>query len=116
MLVGAGWVLKIHIWLIAMPLFCLAVVLALGRDLPPTRRFALLLFALALAIVMGVELVRQKDDIGRMNTVFKFYLQAWTLFGVTTAYGLATWAPRALSWRPVWRRLAWGLPPSFSCW
>ncbi len=58
---------------------------------------------------MGVELVRQKDDIGRMNTVFKFYLQAWTLFGVTTAYGLATWAPRALSWRPVWRRLAWGV-------
>jgi uncharacterized membrane protein len=28
---------------------------------------------------------------------------------VTTAYGLATWAPRALGWRPVWRRLAWGL-------
>ncbi len=108
-LVGAGWALKIHIWLIAMPLLVLAIVLALGRDLPPTRRFALLLFALALAIVMGVELVRQKDDLGRMNTVFKFYLQAWTLFGVTTAYGLATWAPRALSWRPGWRRLAWGV-------
>ncbi len=108
-LVGAGWVLNIHVWLIAMPLLVLAIVLALGRDLPPTRRFALLLFALALAIVMGVELVRQRDDLGRMNTVFKFYLQAWTLFGVTTAYGLATWAPRALGWRPGWRRLAWGL-------
>jgi YYY domain-containing protein len=108
-LIGAGWVLHIRTWLIALPLFILAVVLALGRDLPPTRRFALLLFALALAIVMGVELIRQKDDIGRMNTVFKFYLQAWTLFGVTTAYGLATWASRALSWRPGWRRLAWAL-------
>jgi YYY domain-containing protein len=108
-LVGAGWVLQIRVWLIAMPLMGLALVLALGRELPPARRYALVLFALALAIVMGVELVRQKDDIGRMNTVFKFYLQAWTLFGVTTAYGLATWAPRALSWRPVWRRLAWGV-------
>ena len=108
-LVGAGWVLHIRVWLIAMPLLALALVLALGRDLPPARRYALILLALALAIVMGVELVRQKDDIGRMNTVFKFYLQAWTLFGVTTAYGLATWAPRALGWRPVWRRLAWGL-------
>jgi YYY domain-containing protein len=108
-LVGAGWVLQIRVWLIAMPLLALALVLALGRDLPPTRRYALMLLALALAIIMGVELVRQKDDIGRMNTVFKFYLQAWTLFGVTTAYGLATWAPRALGWRPVWRRLAWGV-------
>ena len=108
-LVGAGWVLHIRVWLIAVPLLVVALVLALGRDLPPTRRFALVLLALALAIVMGVELVRQKDDLGRMNTVFKFYLQAWTLFGVTTAYGLATWAPRALSWRPVWRRLAWGV-------
>ena len=108
-LVGAGWVLHIRVWLIALPLLALALVLALGRDLPPARRYALILLALALAIVMGVELVRQKDDIGRMNTVFKFYLQAWTLFGMTTAYGLATWAPRALGWRPVWRRLAWGL-------
>ncbi len=108
-LVGAGWLLHVRVWLIAMPLLALALVLALGRDLPPTRRYALVLLALALAIVMGVELVRQKDDIGRMNTVFKFYLQAWTLFGVTAAYGLATWAPRALSWRPVWRRLAWGV-------
>ena len=108
-LAGAGWALHIRVWLIAVPLLVTALVLALGRDLPPTRRYALILLALALAIVMGVELVRQKDDLGRMNTVFKFYLQAWTLFGVTTAYGLATWAPRALSWRPGWRRLAWSV-------
>jgi YYY domain-containing protein len=108
-LIGAGWVLHIRVWLIALPLLVLALVLALGRDLPSPRRYALVLLALALAIVMGVELVRQQDDIGRMNTVFKFYLQAWTLFGVTTAYGLATWAPRALGWRPGWRRLAWAV-------
>lgn len=108
-LIAAGYILKARIWLIAVPLFVLAVLLALGRDLPPARRFGFLLLALALAITMGVEVVRLKDDIGRMNTVFKFYLQAWTLFGVSTAFGLATWVPRSLRWRPEWRRLAVGL-------
>ncbi|MGQ9840931.1 MAG: DUF2298 domain-containing protein [Anaerolineae bacterium] len=108
-LIAAGYILKARIWLIAVPLFVLAALLALGRDLPPARRFGLLLLALALAITMGVEVVRLKDDIGRMNTVFKFYLQAWTLFGVSTAFGLATWVPRSLGWRPEWRRLAVGL-------
>ena len=108
-LIGAGWVLKIRIWLVLLPLAFLAVILALGREVPPARRFALLLLALAAAIVMGIEVVRQKDDIGRMNTVFKFGMQAWTLFGVSTAFGLASWAPRALRWRPGWRRLAWAV-------
>jgi len=99
-----GLFLKIQVWLLALPLFALAAILGLGRDIPPARRFALLLLALALAITMGVELVRQKDDIGRMNTVFKFYLQAWVIFGAATAFGLATWLPRAFAWRPGWRR------------
>jgi YYY domain-containing protein len=102
---GFAWgILQVKIWLISLPLFVLAVLLSMGRDVPPVRRLALLLLALALAITMGVEVIRQKDDIGRMNTVFKFYLQAWVLFGVATAYGLATWIPRMLQWRPAVRR------------
>ncbi|PKO23358.1 MAG: hypothetical protein CVU38_04470 [Chloroflexi bacterium HGW-Chloroflexi-1] len=108
-ILAAGLALKAQVWLIALPLFVLAAVLAFGSDIPSTRRLGLLLIALALAITMGVEVVRQKDDIGRMNTVFKFYLQAWTLLGVGAAVGLGTWAARAMSWRPSWRRLAWGV-------
>ncbi|MCX6031139.1 MAG: DUF2298 domain-containing protein, partial [Chloroflexi bacterium] len=93
-LLAAGLALKAQVWLIALPLAVLATVLAFGRDVPPARRLGLLLIALALAITMGVEVVRQKDDLGRMNTVFKFYVQAWTLFGVGTAFGLAGWASR----------------------
>ena len=107
LLVGAGWVLKARIWLIALPLAALAVVLAMGRDLPPSRRLVLLLIGLALATTMGVEVVRQKDDIGRMNTVFKFYMQVWVLLAIASAVGLASWIPRSLSWRPGWRRFAW---------
>jgi YYY domain-containing protein len=40
----------------------------------------------ALAIGGAVDLVTVKNDIGRMNTVFKFYLQAWVLFSLATAY------------------------------
>ncbi len=109
LLVAGGWVMGVRVWLIALPLFVLAVFLALGRNLPPARRLGLLLLALALAITMGVEVIRLKDDIGRMNTVFKFYMQAWTLFGVSMAFGLASWLPRAFAWRPGWRKLAWGV-------
>jgi YYY domain-containing protein len=107
----ASLVLHIQIWLIALPLFTFAVVLAFGRSAPPARRLALLLIALALAITMGVEVVRQKDDIGRMNTVFKFYVQAWTLFGVGAAFGLASWSAAAAAgrWAAWARRLAWGV-------
>ncbi|HEX9117650.1 MAG TPA: DUF2298 domain-containing protein, partial [Anaerolineae bacterium] len=71
-----------------------------------TRRLALLLLALGLAITMGVEVVRLQDDIGRMNTVFKFYLQAWILFGTGTAFGAASWWQRRETWTAGWRRLA----------
>jgi uncharacterized membrane protein len=104
---AAGLALKATVWLVALPLAVLATLLAFGRNLPPERRLGLLLIALALAITLGVEIVRQKDDIGRMNTVFKFYIQAWTLFGVAVAFGLAGWAGRAVSWRPQWRKVAW---------
>jgi uncharacterized membrane protein len=103
---GIGWLIGAKIWLIALPLAALAVYLAAGRDLPAVRRFGLLLLALAFAITMGVEVVRLKDDIGRMNTVFKFYVQAWTL-----QRDLRLWTGAVVSPLPVlkpgWRWLAW---------
>ena len=43
---------------------------------------------MAMALAAGVDMFTVKDDIGRMNTVFKFYLQAWVLLAMASAYFL----------------------------
>jgi len=57
------------------------------RDVP--RLAATLFLAFALAIAAGVDVVTLKNDIVRMNTVFKFSLQAWHLFAL--GGGFAGW-------------------------
>ena len=51
--------------------------------------FPLVLVGLALLIGIGVEFIRVEGDIGRMNTLFKYYLDAWVLFALAAAY--VTW-------------------------
>jgi YYY domain-containing protein len=50
--------------------------------------FSAFLMLLALAIIAGCEFIYFKDSYGdqlqRMNTIFKFYLQAWPLLAVST--------------------------------
>ena len=50
----------------------------------------------------GLEFVRVQDDIDRMNSVFKFYLQAWTLLALASAFLLWRMAAR---WRASGARL-----------
>jgi YYY domain-containing protein len=54
----------------------------------PARLFATGLFAAAVGIAGGVDVVQVEYDIVRMNTVFKFSLQAWQLYALASAYAL----------------------------
>ena len=95
----AGW--------IALPLGIWAGILMLRPKQPDSKRLALFWIGTALLITIVVELITVQGDIGRMNTIFKFYLQAWTLLSVSggaafawTLIDLHFWRAR---WRNIWR-------------
>ena len=73
--------------IVAIALYSMFLRVAHGGE----RATAFVLFPLALAfyLLMGAELFYLSDLFGnRMNTVFKFYYQAWLLLAVVSAYGL----------------------------
>lgn len=79
-------------------LIILAGLLGLRPNLPPNRRIPLILISSALGLTMLVELVVLDGDIGRMNTVFKFYMQVWVMLSVVG--GVAA----AMAWPAVQAR------------
>jgi uncharacterized membrane protein len=85
----------------------LAGAVAWQRRHDPVRLFLAAMVALATLLSMAVELYTLEGDIGRMNTVFKFYLQIWVMLGLVAAVGAATLLVRmgGRTARPL--RLAW---------
>lgn len=72
---------------------------------PSSLQFALLMALTGLLLVFSVEFVYLRDAFGtRMNTVFKFYFQAWALLGLSAAFGLYYVLERASLGR--WAELA----------
>ncbi len=54
----------------------------------PFESVPLVLLATGLSVAIGVDFVRVQEDIGRMNTLFKYYLEVWVLLSVASAYML----------------------------
>ncbi len=51
--------------------------------------FALLLIALGALLIIGPEFLYLRDNFGyRINTIFKFYYQAWIVLSLAAAYGI----------------------------
>jgi hypothetical protein len=56
---------------------------------PGTAPFVFLLIITGALLTMGPEFLYLRDNFGfRLNTIFKFYYQAWIVFGVAALYGI----------------------------
>jgi YYY domain-containing protein len=88
----------VKLYLVALLLLVIGVgLLALANELHGSLRpeatssasFVLILTLVGLLLTFSVELVFLRDSFGtRMNTVFKFYYQAWVLLGISSAFAL----------------------------
>ena len=64
----------------------------------PYEAVILAMVAMAVLIAIGVDFVTVEGDIGRMNTLFKYYLEVWVFLAIAAAYMLwrlgSSWLPR----------------------
>lgn len=90
----------------ALPLLVASLALFLRHGQPAARRFVLVLLLAALSLTLLVEVVVLAGDLGRMNTVFKFYLQVWLLLAIVAGAALGWLLPELRQARGT-LRTAW---------
>jgi len=99
--------LGIHVAWLVLPLMTWVGALLFRPGLPDSKRMVLFFIGTGLALTLMVEVVVVSGDIGRMNTVFKFYLHTWTLFAVSSAVALGWLLSSLWKWslslRTVWQ-------------
>ncbi len=96
------FILNVPIAWFAFPLAVWALILIFRPGQPDVKRLVLFMTGTGLVLTLIVEFIVLSGDIGRMNTVFKFYLQVWVLFAVSAAAALGwilsewdEWGPRS---------------------
>ncbi|MFC1464300.1 MAG: DUF2298 domain-containing protein [Candidatus Brachytrichaceae bacterium NZ_4S206] len=98
----AGWAIgallalrEAPVAIITAPVALLAFAFAWLPGHASPKRLLWLMTAGAFALTLFVELFTLRGDIGRMNTQFKFYIQAWLMLSVSAAVALV-WSVEAL--------------------
>lgn len=89
--------------LVVVPLLLWTALLFFRYGQSRAMQFVLALVGLGLGLTLGVEYIVLAGDIGRQNTVFKFYIQAWLMFSVAGGAAFAWLVESMGRWRPVTR-------------
>jgi len=94
--------------LIVLPLVLWIAALFFRPGQAPAMQFVLVLIGFGLSLTLGVEVIVIAGDIGRQNTVFKFYIETWLLFSVAGGVIFAWLAQHAERWSNQLRTLWFG--------
>ena len=116
-LIAVG-VLLVFIWIVALQIIGISIawmvilmmiwtgILLFRPGSSDANKAVLVMIGSGLALTLMVEIIVLVGDIGRMNTVFKFYLQVWTLLGLSAA-AVFGWTLKSITqWTPRWQ-FAW---------
>ena len=106
--IGLG-IADYQVALIVLPLVAWIAILFFRPGQSLAMRFMLALIGLALSMTLGVEIVVIGGDLGRQNTVFKFYIQAWLLLSVAAGIGFS-WLFQASNQWSKRLRVLWYTP------
>jgi YYY domain-containing protein len=98
-------VMGVSIGWFVMPLVIWVGILVFRPNLPDAKRAVLIMIAAGVSLTLMVEIIVLVGDIGRMNTVFKFYLQVWTLLALSAAAGFGWTLTSIKRWSSSWRSL-----------
>ena len=110
LLISLGmFVAHYQVALIVLPLLVWITFLFFRPGQTRALQFVLVLIGLALSLTLGVEIVVIGGDIGRQNTVFKFYIQVWLLLSVAGGVAMSCLLDSAGQWHRRLRVL-WFVP------
>jgi YYY domain-containing protein len=91
--------MKVQIAIVALPMCLWALALLIAPGQPDGKKLLYFMTGTGFLLTIVVELVHLVGDIGRMNVVFKLYLQAWMFLALVAGIGLAiTWRDQS-QWR-----------------
>ncbi|MBE2267638.1 MAG: glycosyltransferase family 39 protein [Anaerolinea sp.] len=101
----AATLVEYQVAIIAVPLLIWIAALLLRPDQTRPMQYVLLISGLAVGLTLGVEIFVLDGDIGRQNTIFKFYMQAWLIFAVMGGAAVAWLFASLDNWRPALRNV-----------
>ena len=84
--------------IIIIPILVTISLMLFRKKYSDKEKFILLLTCIGFGLTFLVELIVLSGDIGRMNTVFKFYLQAWTCLALSSSWYISQLMDSTKKW------------------